>query len=439
MLDEENASPELLNAMGQSLEIIWEDLLRIFQQRREVLDINANFHEKIGICIGKISSLEEACRDTMLPNEIESIQEFLSKFKQLRISVLASVMAALKEGNELLAKLKETALCGNLETRPDSIKVEIKKSLSQVELWLEELHDRRNSLEHSWQTRKLQLEQCLALAILTRDLNDLDQVLQQNKQTLENSNLILDSEINTTNALMELEGFKQDAIALRDRALKITRSTEKLTTLGCLTGDDVSGKAYIFLNDCTEFLEYIDGREQFLVNVKEFFAKAERALSVLKKIESEVTAKTKDTSQSKQTLIALHSRTLNDIHVLTEEPLRLGYVLMDMIGRSNPEAAGIEYTIVEIENIKIYLEELCTANSEHYIKMTEALNTFYENYNSISAWLVSVNKAFLRTNNILGITLDESKNFFQLHHQLLSDLEVCVGTLVLALCIKIVW
>lgn len=98
--------------MGQSLSLAWTDVLKLMQQKKHILDLNANFHEKLGICKGKMSSLEVACRDTMIPIEIESVQEFLNKFKQLRIEVLASVMVALKEGNELLANLRELAHTG---------------------------------------------------------------------------------------------------------------------------------------------------------------------------------------------------------------------------------------------------------------------------------------------------------------------------------------
>lgn len=406
--------------MGQSLSIAWEDLLLIFQQRRSVLDSNANFHEKIGACLGKMSALEVACRDTMLPKEIDLIQEFLSKFKQLRIEVLASVMVSLKEGNELLAKLRETAMCGQLESRPDSIKVEIKKSITQVELWLEELHDRRNVLEHAWQTRKIQLEQCLALAILTRDINELENALRVGKQTLDDSIHELDTELDVNRSLDELEGFKADAVAIRDRALKITRSTEKLASLGCFAGDDASTRAYVFLNECTEYLEFIENREHLLSKMKEFFGKAQKTLLALKRLESEAVNIPQDLYGMKQAI----SRIISNIATLTEEPLRLGYNLLDRIGRSNIEAFGVEKTVAEIENRKVYLEELYTQNNNQYLKITESLNEFFENCRDISAWLVSVNKAFLNSNNSMGSTLDEGKTFLKLHHQLLSDLEI---------------
>lgn len=418
MLAERQTPPELLDAMEQSLKIAWQDLLQIFQHRREVLDLNANFHEKIGECLGKMSALEVACRDTMLPMEIDAIQEFLTKFKQLRIDVLASVMVSLKEGNELLAKLRETAVCGQLDSRPDSVKVEVKKSLTQVEMWLEELHDRRNSLEQSWQSRKLQLEQCLALAILSRDLTELEKNFRASKTTFESISIRLESEKEVAEALNDYVNFKQDVTAARDRALKITRSTEKLTSLGSFSGDDACAKAYEFLNECTEYLEYIDSREHLFSQMVEFFGKAEKALDTLRKLEEEASRTPREQLSQKKWV----SRILNEISNLTAEPLRLGYALLDQIGRSNPDAFGVEKMIAELDNRKVILEEICEENNK-YLRVTESLTEFHGSYEEISAWLVSVNKAFLRTNNVLGPSTPESKTFLRLHHQLLSDLQ----------------
>lgn len=419
LIAEKNANPQLLDAMGQSLNIAWQDLCRTFQQCRHVLNINANFHEKIGVCLGKMSALEVACRDTMLPNEIDAIQEFLNKFKQLRIDVLASVMIALKEGNELLAALRETAMGGHCEVRPDSVKVEVKKSIAQVELWLEELHDRRNDLEQAWQSRKTQLEQCLAFAILLRDIGELQQQLQKKKDIFERQEHQLDSESSVSNALAEFEDLKQDATVIRDRALKITRSTEKLSHNSRIGGLNGSNKAYMFLSECTEFLEEIDAREELLIKTNEFYVKANKTLATLRRLETDTTVMSKD-SCDKYAL----ARLINDVTALVEEPLRLGYALLDRIGRSNADANGIEKTVVEIENRRIYLEEFYTQNSIEYIKIAETLNEFYTNCKTISAWLMSVNESFLRANNSMGKSLAEGNLFLKYHHQLLSDLEI---------------
>lgn len=56
--------------------------------------------------------------------------------------------------------------------------------MSQVENWLELVHDRRKLIEISWQSRKTQVEQCLALALLTKELLEVEQVLGSRRQSL---------------------------------------------------------------------------------------------------------------------------------------------------------------------------------------------------------------------------------------------------------------
>lgn len=408
--------------MGQSLSIVWEDLLRLFQQRREVLDANANFHEKKGACLGSMSALEVACRDTMIPNDVDSIQDYLNKFKQLRIEMLASVMVALKEGNGLLSKLRGSADCENLDSRPDDIKIEIKKAVLQVEAWLEELHDRRNSLEQSWQLRKIQLDQCLALAILNRDLLELRNTLNSYRLTVEDSMTQFESETDVKHLLEAFSGFKQDALTLRDKALRITRSTEKISTVGGFAGDEASADAYAFLNDCNEHLELVDSRENLLQEIKEFFTKAEICLSILQKLEIEINT-TNELSSPKE-IIKFQSRTLAELVNITDKPLTLGYNLLNKLGKTNPEAKPIENILIEIENRKIFLNQICSAKNDQIMKISEALNTYLEQHNDILAWLVSVNKAFLPSNNSIGKNLDDSQIFLRIHRELLSDLEV---------------
>lgn len=174
LLASKRISNELVVAMGDTLHIVWDDILKLVSDRRHILQLCATFHEKMGSCRGKMSALEVACKDTMIPIEVEAVQEFLNKFKQLRIDVLAAVMATLKEGDELLALLQELAGTGTLDTRPDHIKRDAMRSIAQVQKWLENLYDKRTMLEAAWQNRKVQLEQCLALAILAKDLDELE-------------------------------------------------------------------------------------------------------------------------------------------------------------------------------------------------------------------------------------------------------------------------
>lgn len=200
-------------------------------------------------CRESTKALEMACNDTLLPIEIEAVKKFLDKIHELRKSMLSALMGALQEGKALLDRLKEIANEGSLDSRPDRIKADadhgnffpfpvknnlihifIKNNFSnddsyliifflnsdpavvQVEKWLEELHDQRRLIEISFSSRKTQLEQCLALALLATELRDLEEILSDRIAALSSSSDQLgDSSSSAELLLFELKKLQNEA------------------------------------------------------------------------------------------------------------------------------------------------------------------------------------------------------------------------------------
>lgn len=423
LLAENKARKEVIDAMGHSIEYAWNDVLKLFEQRKIIIDLTENFHEKMSVSSSKMSALEMACKDTMIPIEIESVQEFLCKFKQLRIDVLASIMSTLKDGNELLAHLRELCHKGTLDSRPDYLAADAKISIVQVEEWLDILHDRRNVLEVAWQSRKTQLEQCLALAILVRDLNDLEQNLLKHKNVAMTGSFNLGDSVTTaTLFLEEYLGHKHDAISLRDKALRIARATEKLVSSGSFAGDEANAKAYNVLDQCMEYIEFIENRENLLSQSKDFFKVATTALNILEKLEIELSTTKLPPGCEESAFV--HSKVMNDLQSITSEPLKLGYNILNYEGRCGADTTGIRRVIEEIENRKIYLERICSTENEQHLKITQAFNGFLERYNALLGWLLSDAENCIKSNIRFGKNIDNARDFLKIHHQLLSDLEV---------------
>lgn len=82
---------------------------------------------------------------------------------------------------------------------------------------MEELHDHRRLLEVSWQERKTQLEQCLALALLTADLKILKEITADRTESLSRSNDQLgDSEASAQLLLHEHKKLLPEAKVFRN-------------------------------------------------------------------------------------------------------------------------------------------------------------------------------------------------------------------------------
>ncbi|XP_043070164.1 uncharacterized protein [Drosophila bipectinata] len=422
LLASKRISSELVNAMADTLNIIWQDILNLLQDRQHILLLCTQFHDKMTQCFRKMDQLELACEEVLQPLDVPRVQEFLSRFKQLRIDMLTGVMAALKDGNELLAQLEELEKLETLDTRPEHIKRDATRAVHQVQQWLEALHDRRNDLELAWQTRKTQMEQCLALGILGRELVDLESALQHARMELNTMYSLGECEHTANEMLTKYREWKQQALLLRDRALKITRAKEKVQSAGHFTEDEACARAYAVLSGCTEHLDLVDQREHWLHQSREFFAKAEHTLSVLEKLELEL-ASVKLPPNSPESY-AMYSKVERDVRNFTEEPLRLGYGILDEVGRTQPETQGVKRVLDELENRKAYIEGICAHSSEDQQKVQRALSEFLAQHNELLAWLRASGQLHLQQNVNMGRNLQQAKQFLLQHHELMQDLEI---------------
>ncbi|KAI8039392.1 hypothetical protein M5D96_008116 [Drosophila gunungcola] len=422
LLASKRISSELVNAMADTLNIIWQDILNLLQDRQHLLILCTQFHDKMTQCFRKMDQLELACEETLQPPDVPHVQEFLNRFKQLRIDMLTGVMAALKDGNELLAQLEELEKLETLDTRPEHIKRDATRAVHQVQQWLEALHDRRNSLELAWQTRKTQMEQCLALALLGRELVDLEAALQQARMELSTMYSLGECEHTANEMLTKYREWKQQALQLRDRALKITRAKEKVQSAGHFTEDEACARAYAVLSGCTEHLDLVDQREHWLHQSREFFAKAEHTLSVLEKLELEL-ASLKLPPHSPESY-AMFTKVDRDVRNFTEEPLRLGYGILDEVGRTQPETQGVKRVLDELENRKVYIQGICAHSNEDQQKVQKALSEFLTHHNELLAWLKASGQLQLQQSVDMGRNLQQAKQFLLQHHELMQDLEI---------------
>uniref|UniRef100_A0A336MAK9 CSON008164 protein n=1 Tax=Culicoides sonorensis TaxID=179676 RepID=A0A336MAK9_CULSO len=415
--------PNLVLDMAKNLEYIWQDILRILQIRRVIINLNVSFFERLGQTYGKMSALEVACNDTMIVMETEAVKEFLEKFKTLRQEMLASVMETLSEGNQLLDQLYSLVNQGTLDSRPDFIKQDALTSVQKVEQWLENLHDKRNNLEIAWQNRRAQLEQCLELTLLSKDLLEIENQLNQRKNDILGSFTLGESEHEANNLLEDHKGWKQDAAALRDKALKVTKAVEEIVNNDFVAGEEVSKRAYSILNQCNEYFEEIERRETLLEQSKHFFNRAEKVLESLEKQEIDIL--NLPIRPGSPHVIPTHIRMLDEIKDAVGEALNLGYSILDDVGPTKPEVYGVQKAIEKIEARNSHIETLCQINSEKYIKISEALNKFLEKHNELFNWLEQqkTDKIIGGPINHMGTNLKEARDCLNSHSSFLADLE----------------
>uniref|UniRef100_A0A182QL10 Ig-like domain-containing protein n=1 Tax=Anopheles farauti TaxID=69004 RepID=A0A182QL10_9DIPT len=421
----ERPNPTLIEEMAASLNAVWHDIKQLLAERREIVALNVAFFERLGEAYGKMSSLEVACNDTMIPIEAEAVREVLESFAGLRGEMLGGVAATLKAGQQMLERLRVLTEIGTLDSRPNHIKLDAIQASGQVEAWLEDLSNRRNQLEQAWISRKTQLEQCLTLAILARQLDEIEQCLARVRGQNLSSFTLGESAEQAATLLETYRDLKPEAALLRDKSLKITKTTEELLTSGCFAGDEACAKAYAVLSACTEHLEEIDHRETLLAQSHEFFTRAAAILKRLDQLELEVAASPLRPASPND--LPTHQKLLQDLRETIGAVLQMGYSLVDDVGRTKPEVAGVQTMIERIEQRKLHFERYCNEESERNVRTAQALNEFFERYGQLYAWLEEArDERIVRGSGIhrMGENLPEAKDCLLLHHQFLNDLEI---------------
>lgn len=125
---------EVYAAMAETLGRAWKDINHNLELRRQILELNVQYHTRANEFFQRVTALEEACADTVVPVEAEAVKEFLTNLHSLRKAILESLMAALQTGNLILGKLRELGAQGTLDSRPDRIRISVNRGEAKSSL-----------------------------------------------------------------------------------------------------------------------------------------------------------------------------------------------------------------------------------------------------------------------------------------------------------------
>lgn len=407
--------------MADNLSYVWNDIQKLLHERRSIINLNVMFFERLGECYGKMSSLEVACRDTMIPIEVDAVREFLEKFKHLRTEVLASVLQPLTIGNRLLEQLKEIENSGTFDSRPDQIAEETRKSILTVEKWLEDMSDKRNYLETAFNSRKSQLEQCMLLAQLTKDIIELEKIVKKHRDEILGTFTLGSSFKNTESLIEDYKTWKIDAMALRDKSLKITKSTEDVVKQGKFIGEEACRKAYNVLAAATELYDQIDLRETLLNQSKNFFEKVDSVSVKLDEFEIDM----KNTRPGSPNFISIHFKMIKQLSGMIDETLRDGYALINEVDPKS-EVQGVKDAVDKIEKRRIAIDNAMSKTSETHLKVSEQLNIFFQQYHDQFHWVETQKRDKIINGplNAMGDNGHHTMDCLHEHQNLLKSVEV---------------
>ncbi|KAJ1525037.1 hypothetical protein ONE63_009883 [Megalurothrips usitatus] len=436
LISTQGARAEVYAAMAESLGAAWRDVNHHLDTRKRVLDLNVDYHSRAEECMERMLALQLACTAVTAPiliaklntvadceSECESLKVRLAKIHDLRRAMLEALMLALTDGKTLLELLRGIAAEGSVDSRPDTMRVSTEFAISQVEHWLESLHDRRQALDLTFNETRSDLEQRLALAMLAAERTKIeDFITSRNEQMRSRQSQLGDSETSSQLLLHEHLKIVAEAKEVQERALKMTHATEQLAASGVTSAESAVTKSYAVLNSATEYLEMCDTLQSMLERAVAFYQAAHTALTKLDQLEIQLTTTT--LSPTSQELSVLHAQIAAAAFDVSQNAVEQGLGLLDTANNNSTGAEGVKRTVEEIQKRRDILESLCTAHKEENIRLHQAINNFLEKHNNLYSWLVSRGEAFLQGHQDMGSVLAMARDFCEVHHSLIAELQV---------------